>query len=95
MKLMNVRVWSAAAAAVILGTVAGCSSASSAGNIGAGTTMPVVASLETTNLTVYDFPAIDSAGLYIAENDGFFKAEGLHVTVVPDYTSSQDTVNMI
>jgi NitT/TauT family transport system substrate-binding protein len=89
---MSARVWSAAAAAVILGTVAACSSG---GGTGGGTTMPVVGSLETTNLTVYDFPAIDSAGLYIAANDGLFKAEGLHVTVVADEKSSQDTVNMI
>lgn len=57
--------------------------------------MPIVHGLETTNLTIYDFPAIDSAGLYIAQNEGFFKEEGLHVTVIPDYKSSQDTVDSI
>jgi NitT/TauT family transport system substrate-binding protein len=93
---MSVRVWSAAVAAVILGTVAGCSSGANAGgDTGGGTTMPIVDSLETTNLTVYDFPAIDSTGLYIAENEGLFKEEGLHVTVVADEKSSQDTVDMI
>jgi NitT/TauT family transport system substrate-binding protein len=76
-------------AAVLLGAaMTGCSSSGSAG-------MPIVGGLETTHITVYDFPSIDSAGLYIAEQDGLFREEGLTVTVVPDYKSSQDTVNMI
>jgi NitT/TauT family transport system substrate-binding protein len=57
--------------------------------------MPIIHGLETTNLTISDFPAIDSAGLYIAENEGFFADEGLHVTVIPDFKSSQDTVDTI
>ena len=57
--------------------------------------MPVVGGLETTNLFVDDFPAIDSAGLYIAKNEGLFAKEGLDVTVVPDYVSSQHTVDQI
>ena len=57
--------------------------------------MPVVSGLETTNLVVDDFPAIDSAGLYIAKNEGLFAKEGLNVTVVPDYASSQHTVDEI
>lgn len=95
---MSMRAWSPAVAAVLVGAAAvGCSSGGAAsvdGADGAGT-MPVVHGLETTNITVYDYPSVDSSGLYIAENEGLFKAEGLKVTVVPDYKSSQDTVNTI
>jgi len=91
------RAWSAVAvAAALAAAAAGCSSASTAGGTTAGgATMPIVHGLETTNLVVSDFPAIDSAGLYIAANDGLFAQEGLHVTVVPDFKSSQDTVDQI
>jgi NitT/TauT family transport system substrate-binding protein len=94
---MSVRAWSAVVAAVLLGAAAaGCSSGGSASSSADGSvTMPIVHGLETTNLIVSDFPAIDSGGLYIAQNDGFFTKEGLHVTIVPDFTSSQDTVDKI
>ena len=36
-------------------------------------------------LTVYDFPSIDSAGLYIAEQDGLFSKEGLAVGSGPHF----------
>jgi NitT/TauT family transport system substrate-binding protein len=92
---LSARVLSAAIAAVIVGSAAaGCSTG---GTASGGTTgsMPIVTGLETTDLVVQDFPAIDSAGLYIAENEGLFKKEGLNVTVIPDYASSQDTVDKI
>ena len=94
MKSMSARVCSAAVAAVILGTAAGCSSSSS-GAGATGSAMPVVTGLETKNLVVDDFPAIDSAGLYVAKNEGLFAKEGLNVTVAPDYASSQHTVDQI
>ncbi len=97
MSLKSARVWPAVLAGVIVaGAAAGCSSSggtSSATPV--STTMPVVQGLETTNIVVSDFPAIDSTGLYIAADDGLFAKEGLHVTVIPDYHSSQDTVNNI
>jgi NitT/TauT family transport system substrate-binding protein len=37
---------------------------------------------EKTNIVVNAFPAIDSAGLYIAQDEGLFAAQGLHVTIV-------------
>jgi NitT/TauT family transport system substrate-binding protein len=37
--------------------------------------------LEKTDITVGDFPSIDSAGLYIAETDGLFQAQGLNVKI--------------
>jgi NitT/TauT family transport system substrate-binding protein len=60
------------AATVSLVTLAGCS-ASSGGASGG--------SLEKTDIVVDAFPAIDSAGLFIAEQQGLFKAQGLNVTI--------------
>ena len=98
MTFINMRTWSVVAlAAVLAAAAAGCSAGGDTSGItGASSgTMPIVHGLETTNLVVSDFPAIDSAGLYIAQNEGFFAQEGLHVTIVPDFVSSQDTVNGI
>jgi ABC-type nitrate/sulfonate/bicarbonate transport system substrate-binding protein len=47
---------------------AGCSSGSSGG--------AAKLQLEKTSIVVDAFPAIDSAGLYIAEMDGLFTAQG-------------------
>ena len=52
--------------------------------------------LEKTSILVDAFPAIDSAGLYIAEMDGLFAAQGLNVTIVPARNpppSTQDLIN--
>ena len=53
--------------------------------------------LEKTNITVNAFPAIDSAGLYVAQDEGLFAAQGLHVTIVPvpqgPPPSTQDLIN--
>ena len=84
---MKFRCWPAFAAVLLGAVMTGCSSA--------GASLPIVGGAETTHLIVYDFPSIDSAGLYIAEQDGLFKKEGLDVTVIPDFKSTQDTVNMI
>jgi NitT/TauT family transport system substrate-binding protein len=53
---------------------------------GGGTAAP--AGLEKTDLTVAAVPALDSAGLYIAQQRGLFAAEGLHVTIVPAISSA-------
>ena len=65
-----------ASAVAITMLAAGCSSGGSAG--GAPQFKP-----EKTNIVVNAFPAIDSAGLYIAQDEGLFAAQGLHVTIVP------------
>ncbi len=39
--------------------------------------------LEQHNLTIAAVPAADSAGLYIAAQDGLLAAQGIHVTIVP------------
>ncbi|HTT54767.1 MAG TPA: ABC transporter substrate-binding protein [Streptosporangiaceae bacterium] len=72
------RVFGVAAAAALL--AAGCS--------GSGGGSGAVGGLEQTNLVVAAVPAIDSAGLYIAEQRGFFAQEGLHVSIVRAASSS-------
>lgn len=64
-----------ASAVAVTMLAAGCS-----GGSGSGTTR---LKLEKTNITVNAFPAIDSAGLYIAQDKGLFAAQGLNVTIVP------------
>jgi NitT/TauT family transport system substrate-binding protein len=64
------------AALVGLGVLAaGCSGG------GGGSAAP--GGLEKTNLVVAAVPAMDSAGLYIAQQRGLFAAEGLRVTILP------------
>src|SRR6516162_10642924 len=65
--------------------VAGCSSPSSSAP-------PKVSGLEKTDLTVAAVPVADEAGLYIAQDDGLFAAEGLHVTI-QSIVSSADATN--
>jgi len=64
---------------------AGCGS-SGDGSPSSG--MPKVSGLEKTNLTVGAVPVADEAGLYIAQNQGLFAAEGLHVTIDPILSSA-------
>jgi NitT/TauT family transport system substrate-binding protein len=63
-----------ASAVAVTMLAAGCSS----GGSGGGATH---LKLEKTNITVAAFPAIDSAGLYIAQDQGLFATQGLHVTI--------------
>jgi len=64
-----------ASAVAVTMLAAGCSSGSGNG----AAKLP----LEKTSIVVDAFPAIDSAGLYIAQMDGLFAAQGLKVTIVP------------
>jgi NitT/TauT family transport system substrate-binding protein len=85
MKSRNALIASAVAVVML---AAGCSSGGSGGT-------PRL-KLEKTNIVVDAFPAIDSAGLYIAQTDGLFAAQGLHVTIVPtgkNPPSTQDLIN--
>jgi NitT/TauT family transport system substrate-binding protein len=87
MKFVRVRALSAGFVFALVLVGAGCS----AGQGAQGAHGP----LEETHLVVDDFPSVDSAGLYIAEQEGLFKAQGLDVTIVPIFTSSQQTVTDI
>src|SRR5438093_4650734 len=72
MKSRHVLIASAVAVTML---AAGCSGGSGGG-------APQVKP-EKTNIVVNAFPAIDSAGLYIAQDEGLFAAQGLHVKIVP------------
>jgi len=72
---MKARIVLVVSAVAITMLAAGCSS-------GSGVAAPKL-KLEKTSIVVDAFPAIDSAGLYIAKMDGLFTAQGLHVTIVP------------
>jgi NitT/TauT family transport system substrate-binding protein len=61
-----------------------------AGCSGGGSAAP--GGLEQTNLYVEAVPAVDSAGLYIAQQRGLFAAEGLRVTILPA-TSGKTAIN--
>ncbi|MCG5219071.1 ABC transporter substrate-binding protein [Streptosporangium soli] len=65
----------AAAGLVAILALAGCSGSDPASNSAS------VEGLETSELTVGALPIPDSAALYIANKKGFFKAEGLTVTI--------------
>jgi NitT/TauT family transport system substrate-binding protein len=75
-----------AAAAVIALLATGCASAD-------GSAAP--AGLEKTNLVVAAVPAADSAGVYIAEQDGLFAAEGLHVKIEAAISSATVTTQQM
>jgi NitT/TauT family transport system substrate-binding protein len=61
----------------------------SAGCTSSGPSPP--SGLEKTNLTVGAVPVADEAGLYIAEDEGLFKAEGLNVTIDSIVSSADAT----
>ena len=80
-----------ASAVAIVMLAAGCASGPSA-SVGAAPRLR----LEKTSIVVAAFPAIDSAGLYIAQMDGLFAAQGLKVKIVSapnTATSTQDLIN--
>jgi NitT/TauT family transport system substrate-binding protein len=84
MKFINIRVLSAMSALALVSAGVACSAAPQSHG-----------PLEKTHIVIDDFPSVDSAGLYIAEQQGLFKAQGLDVTVVPVFTSTQQTVTDI
>ena len=85
MKSRNVLMASAVAVTML---AAGCSS----GGSGGGTPR---LKLEKTDIVVNAFPAIDSAGLYIAQDQGLFAAQGLHVTIAKITTPPPSTQDLV
>ena len=84
MRRRLLRAVSVTAVGLSIMTGAACTSSSSA--------LPKVSGLEKTNLTVAAVPVADEAGLYIAQDQGLFAAEGLHVTI-QSIVSSADATN--
>ncbi len=80
---------SMAAAALSVITAAGCSSTGTTASSSAALTR--VPALEKTNLTVGAVPVADEAGLYIAQDEGLFAQEGLHVTIQSIVSSADAT----
>jgi len=73
------RVSLAAAGSLAIALAAAACSGSSAGTSSATT----AAHLEKANIVVGALPVLDSAGLYLAEQEGYFQQAGLNVTIVP------------
>ena len=70
------------AAATAVALLAGCSGTSGGNAAGGSASGSANAGpLEKTSIVIDAFPAIDSAGLFIAEQRGLFKAQGLNVTI--------------
>jgi NitT/TauT family transport system substrate-binding protein len=83
---------SLAAAAILVTACSSSSSSSSASSSSspsgsasgsASASASSSSALETTNVTVGALPLVDSAGLYVALKNGYFKQAGLNVTVTP------------
>jgi NitT/TauT family transport system substrate-binding protein len=86
MRFPRIRTSSVLLATTAVALAAGCTSGSSSG------TATTTVHLEKTNITVAAVPAIDSAGLYIAQQDGFFRDQGLTVKIAPPITSSETAI---
>ena len=88
----------AGAAAALL--AAGCSSSgssssSSSSGSGSGSASPSASALEQSHITVGALPVVDDAGLYLANKLGYFKREGLTVTIAPVTQSTQAIPDML
>jgi NitT/TauT family transport system substrate-binding protein len=77
-------------AAVITGLTAACASAG-----GSGVAGPAPAPPEEPDITVAAQPAIDLAGLYVAQNEGLFARQGLHVTIEKIASSAAITADQL
>jgi NitT/TauT family transport system substrate-binding protein len=69
------------AGAMIMILAAGCGAKD--GSTGSAALTSVVPKPEQPDITVAAIPAVDLAGLYIAQERGLFARQGLHVTIVP------------
>ena len=88
--------WGHAATAVALTAVAalaaGCSSSGTSGAGSISGSLPTnYGPAETTTITVGAVPAMDSAGFFVALNEGLFTKEGLHIDYSPA-TSSETAI---
>jgi NitT/TauT family transport system substrate-binding protein len=62
-------------AAIPVAALAGCSSS--------GSSIPTGPTPEVSSITLDMVPTADAAGIYIAQDEGYFKQQGLNVTIVP------------
>jgi NitT/TauT family transport system substrate-binding protein len=95
---MHVRRASAAAAASLAVSVlaAACSSSTSTSSASSPSSPKASSSaLETTHVVVGALPVVDTAGLYLALKNGYFKQAGLDVTVDPIQQSTAALPDML
>jgi NitT/TauT family transport system substrate-binding protein len=87
----------AAASLTITVLAAACSSSSTSGSSTStsATSSPSSSKLETTHITVGALPVVDTAGLYLALKNGYFKQAGLDVTVTPIQQSTAALPDML
>ena len=78
-------------AAVLL--AAGCSSSGSSN--ASSSASPSASALEQSHISVGALPVVDDAGLYLAQKLGYFKQEGLTVTIVPVTQSTEAIPDML
>ena len=83
---LTCRVTAAVAVAVAAGALAACGSSRASISQSA---------VEKTDLTVAAVPASGAAGLYIAAQDGYFSAAGLHVKIVPVASGGDVLANLV
>ncbi|HEX3957631.1 MAG TPA: ABC transporter substrate-binding protein [Trebonia sp.] len=98
MRFMHVRRASAAAAASLAVAVlaAACSSSTSTSSASSPSSPKASSSaLETTHVVVGALPVVDTAGLYLALKNGYFKQAGLDVTVDPIQQSTAALPDML
>ncbi len=77
---------------------AGCSSSGSpnaSSSAGAKSASPSASALEQSHISVGALPVVDDAGLYLANKLGYFKQEGLTVTIDPVTQSTQAIPDML
>ena len=88
-----------AASLAIAVLAAACSSSSSTSSSGTSTSTstssPSSSKLETTHLTIGALPVVDTAGLYLALKNGYFRQAGLDVTVTPIQQSTAALPDML
>ena len=91
----------AAAGLAVALTAAACSSSSTSTPSSSGSSTPGTpasassSALEKSSITVGALPIVDSAGLYVAMNQGYFKQAGLTVHVVPIVQSTSALPDML
>jgi NitT/TauT family transport system substrate-binding protein len=88
----------AAASLAITVLAAACSSSGSTSGSGTSTSAassPSSSKLETTHIVVGALPVVDTAGLYLALKNGYFKQAGLDVTVTPIQQSTAALPDML
>lgn len=79
----NIRIFPPlAATALIIATLAGCSVNDSSSSSAVAPPATDATALEEPDLTIAAVPSADLAGVYIAQDDGFFARQGLHVKLV-------------